>query len=58
MDDTIKLEDFDFDNILIDGKSQKNVLICGISYETLIGLQPLSIIFVKPDKFIMMELNI
>ena len=29
-DGIIKLEDFDFDNILIDGKSHGNILIYGI----------------------------
>ena len=32
--DLIKLEDFDIDNILIDEKSQKNILIYDISYKT------------------------
>ena len=35
-DDVIKLEDFDFNNILIDEKSHENVLIYDISYKTLI----------------------
>ena len=30
-DDIIKFEDFDFDNILIDGKAHKNILIYDIS---------------------------
>ena len=42
---TIKLEDIDFDNILIDEKSLKNILIYDISYKTLIGLKPLRIRF-------------
>ena len=29
-DNIIKLEDFDIDNILIDEKPHKNILICGI----------------------------
>ena len=35
-DDIIKLEDFDFDfdNILIDEKSNENILIYDISYKT------------------------
>ena len=34
-DDIIKLEDFDIDNIFIDEKSHKNILIYNnISYET------------------------
>ena len=36
-DDKIKLEDFDLDNILIDEKWHKNILIYDISYKTLIG---------------------
>ena len=44
-DDIIKLEDFDFDNILIDQKSHKNILIHDISYKTLIGSKPLHIRF-------------
>ena len=40
-DDIIKLEDFDLDNILIDEKSNENILTCEISYKTLIGLKPL-----------------
>ena len=38
-DDIIKFEDFDFDNILIDEKSQENILIYDISYKTLIGFK-------------------
>ena len=48
-DDTIKLEDFDPDNILIDEKSHENTLIYDISYKTLIGLKPLRIRFDKID---------
>ena len=33
LDDIIKLEDFDFGNILIDEKSNENILIYGISYK-------------------------
>ena len=49
---TIKLEDIDFDNILIDEKSLKNILIYDISYKTLIGLKPLRIRFGKIEGFI------
>ena len=38
---TIKIEDFDFDNIIIDEKSHKNILIYGIPQKTLIGANPL-----------------
>ena len=41
LDDIIKLDDFDIDNILIDAKSHKNILIYDISYKTLIGSTPL-----------------
>ena len=47
LDDIIKLEDFDLDNILIDEKSQENILIYDISYKTLIGSKPLRIRFNK-----------
>ena len=50
--DMIKLEDFDIDNILIDEKSHKNILIYDISYKTLIGSKPLRIRFDKIDGFI------
>ena len=48
---TIKLEDFDIDNILIDEKSHKNVLIYDISFKTLIGPKPLCVRFDKIDGF-------
>ena len=35
--DIIKFEDFDFDNILLDEKLYKNILIRNTSYKTLIG---------------------
>ena len=37
-DDIIKLEDFDLDNVSINEKSHKNILIYDISYKTLIDL--------------------
>ena len=51
-DDTVKLEDFDIDNILIDRKSYENISIYGISVQTLIDLQLLDIRFDKIDGFI------
>ena len=39
-DDTIKLEDFDIDNILVDEKSRENILIYDVSYSTLICPKP------------------
>ena len=38
--DIIKLEDFDFDNILINQKLHQNILIYDISYESLIDPKP------------------
>ena len=51
-DDIIKLEDFDFDNFLIDEKSHEHILIYGISYKTLIYPKPLRIRWDKIDGFI------
>ena len=51
-DDTIKLEDFNLDNIVIDKKSHENVLTYGISCKTLIGSKPLRIRFKKIPGFI------
>ena len=50
--DIIKLENFDTDNILIDEKSQENVLIYDIWYKSLIGSKPLCIRFNQIDGFI------
>ena len=38
--DIIKCEDFDFDNILINEKVYKNILIYNILYRALIGPKP------------------
>ena len=46
---TVKLEDFDLDDILLDGKLHENILIYGISYKTLISPKPLRIRFNKTD---------
>ena len=46
------MEDFDSDNILLDEKSQENILIYDISYKTLIGAKPLRIRFHKIDGLI------
>ena len=51
-DDLIKLEDFDFDNILIDRKSHENILICGILYKNLTDPKPLRIRFFKIERII------
>ena len=48
----MKIEDFDFDNILIDKKSCENILIHKISNKTLIGVKPLHIGLDKANGFI------
>ena len=48
--DIIKLEDFYID-IFIDEKSHKTILICDISYKTLIDPKSLAIRFDKIDRF-------
>ena len=52
LDDIIKLEDFDIDNILKDENSNENILTYDISYKTLIGPKPLRIRFNKIDGLI------
>ena len=52
MDNIIKVEDFDLDNILIDEKSYKNILVYGISYKSLFGSKPLRIKFDEANGFI------
>ena len=42
-DDTIKCEDFNLDNILIDKKSYNNILVYNISYKTLMVSKPLGV---------------
>ena len=44
-DDKIKVEDIDFDNILLDEKSYENILIYDISYKTFMDVKPLRIRF-------------
>ena len=51
-DDIIKFEHFRFDNIMLNEKSYKNVLVHNNSYKTLIGDKPLCISFDKVDGFI------
>ena len=51
-DDIIKFEDFDFDKIVIDGKSSENIFIVNILYKTLINAKPLRINFDIRDGFI------
>ena len=56
----IKIEDFDFDNILLDEKSCEKISIDDISYKILIGRKPLHIRFIKQIGLLefMMELHI
>ena len=49
--DTIKIEDFDFNNILLDEKSCKNILVYEISFQTLFVLKQLRIRFDELDGF-------
>ena len=51
-DDIITIEDFDFHNILLDEKSNENVLIYDVSYKTFIDAKPLRIMFDKVNRFI------
>ena len=44
-DDIIRVEDTDFDNILLEKKSFENILIYDISYKAFMGVKPLSIRF-------------
>ena len=48
----IKVEDFDINDILIDEKRYKNVLVYNILYTSLIDSKPLYIRFNKIDGFI------
>ena len=50
--DIIKIEDFDFDNILLDEKSYENVLVDDISSKTFTGAKPLRIRFDEVEGFI------
>ena len=51
-DDIIKIGDFHFNNILIDEKSCKNILVYDFSYKTLSGSKPLRTRFDEVDGFI------
>ena len=51
-DDIVKIEDFNFDNYLIDKKSNKNILVYDISYKTLFSSKPLRIRFDEVDGII------
>ena len=47
----IKIEDFSFNNILIDEKSYDRLLVYYISFKTLIDVKPLRIRFNEIDGF-------
>ena len=51
-DDILKIEDFNLVNISTDEKLYGNILVCNISYKTLIDATPLHIRFNKMDGFI------
>ena len=51
-DDIVKIEDTDFNNILIDEKLYESILTYNVSYKTLISGAPLRIRFYKVDGFI------
>ena len=51
-DKIIKIEDFDFDNILLEKKSCENILIYDVSHKALVSTKPLHIMFDKVDMFI------
>ena len=51
-DDIIKIDNIDFDNILLDKNSFDNILVHDISYKTLIDPEPLRIRFDKVDWFV------
>ena len=51
-DGIIETEDFNLDNILINKKSYKNILVYNISYKTLIDAKPLHFRFDKADRFV------
>ena len=51
-DDIIKIQDFDFGNILLEEKSYENVFIYDVSCKTFIGAKPLCIMFDKANGLI------
>ena len=52
INDLIKIKGFDLHNILVDEKSYESILVCNISYKSLIDSKPLRIRFDKIDGFI------
>ena len=51
-DDITKIEDFDFNNILLDEKLYENTLIYNVSNKTSIVVKPLGMISARVDGFI------
>ena len=51
-DGIIKFEDFDFDNILLDEKSNENISLYDVLWKTFIGAKLLCSMFDKVDGFI------
>ena len=51
-DGIIKFEDFDFDNILLDEKSNENISLYDVLWKTFIGAKPLRSRFDKVDGFV------
>ena len=51
-DDITKIEDFDFNNILLDEKSYGNTLIYNVSNKTSIVVKPLGMMSARVDGFI------
>ena len=51
-DDIIKIEHYHLDNIMLNEKSYRNILVYNDSYKTLIGDKPLCIRFDKVNGFI------
>ena len=49
IDDIVKFEDFDLENILLDEKSYQNIFVYEILYKTFIGAKLLRIKFNKVD---------
>ena len=48
----IKIEGFDFGNVLLDEKSYETILIYNVLYKTLIGSKPMRIIYNMVDSVI------
>ena len=48
-DDVIKVKDIDFDNVFLNWRSYKNILVYKILYKTFIEAKPLPIRFDKGD---------